>query len=558
MLLRRLVSLAAVVAACSCSWSCAGPRLGPVREVTSHAASLLAGAPTVIGPDATKIPASPADDRVRATLEGAIPAAARASLRHEPALDLVARVAADIAGAEKQPPSAALLEWLFWRAGAVSRYAHIEVMVADGTDDLDLQTADYAGRVQASVYPESFGVARSSRGRAAQVIVFGRRLVDVDPMPKSYAPGAPITIKARPLDAFTELSLLADGEDGNVVEEKLAADGGAFTITRKAPTKPGRYFIELTGLDARTSASVPENPWRRTLFLAPIYVGVPESSAPDAFVMAPAAVTDAAAWASKVTDGYNAARTKAGKQPIASDGRLSTLAQERAGVVARAGREPPPDVVLADKIAASGHPPHDYDVMEARVDSPEDYVALRLLVPSVRRRVLSADALLVGLGLAPRPATPSKNPDAKPASASEQALVEVVVEPVGRMDPAQDRSRVLAALDERAKAEGRKPYKHDEDVAKALQQFADDVCRGQTRPNQMKLLVDKARGVGEKYKQWGTPVWRAGYDFKRWQEASVLAKTKEAPLAYAEAGLCQGNMPGKPGGAYVVVLQFSP
>jgi hypothetical protein len=64
--------------------------------------------------------------------------------------------------------------------------------------------------------------------------------------------------------------------------------------------------------------------------------------------------------------------------------------------------------------------------------------------------------------------------------------------------------------------------------------------------------------VGEKYKQWSTPVWRAGYDYTRWQESSVLAKAKEPPLVYAEAGVCQGDMPGKPGGSYVVVLQFAP
>jgi hypothetical protein len=74
----------------------------------------------------------------------------------------------------------------------------------------------------------------------------------------------------------------------------------------------------------------------------------------------------------------------------------------------------------------------------------------------------------------------------------------------------------------------------------------------------MKLLVDKARGIGEKYKTWGTPVWRAGYDFTRWQETSVLAKAKDAPLPYAEAGVCQGNLAGKPGGSYVVVIQYGP
>lgn len=557
MRLFRTIAIAASLTLCMTS--CAGPRTAPVREVTSAAASLLASAPSVVGPDASKVPSTPADERVRATFEGAMPPAAKATLKHEPALDLVARVAADMVSSERQPPSAAITEWLFWRAGATSRFSRLAVMVSEGVDDLDLQTADHAGRLQASVYPEAFGIARSSRGRAAQVIVYGRRLVDVDPMPKSYAPGAPITLRARPLDAFAELSLLADEGGDAVAEERMApADGGAFTITRAAPKTPGRYFLEITGLDARTLASTPENPWRRTLFLAPIYVGVPESREPDAFMIEPGpVVSDATSWAGKVVDGYNAARRKAGKSPVASDGRLSTLAQERVNLVAKAGREPPPDVVLADKIAASGFPPHDYDTVDTRIDAPRDYVGLRMLVPSARRRVLGAEVLLVGLGLAPRSTLPPP-PDAAARGALEQALIEVVVEPVARMTVDKDRGKVLDALDARAKAEGRAPYKHDEDVAKAVQQFAVDVCRGAVRPNQMKLLVDKARGVGEKYKQWGTPVWRAGYDYARWQEASVLAKTKEPPLAYAEAGLCQGDMPGKPGGSYVVVIQYAP
>ncbi|MFT3771290.1 MAG: hypothetical protein QM820_38230 [Minicystis sp.] len=404
------------------------------------------------------------------------------------------------------------------------------------------------------MYPESFGIARSSRGRNAQVIVIGRRLVDVDPLPKAHAPGAAITLKVKPLDAFTELSLLSDDESGGVAEARFAsAEGGAFTVSYKAPSKPGRYFLEVTGLDARTNAQMPENPWRRTLFAAPIYVGVPESAAPDAFIRAPAPAAgpvDLAAWSAKILEQYNAARAKAGKKPAASDGRLTTLAQERGGLAARAAREPGPDVVLADKIAASGAPPHDYDASEARLDSAADYAGLRLLLPSARRRIVSADQLLVGLGLSPRAANARGEVD--------HMVVEYAVEPVLRMDPAKDRAKVHEALDAQAKAEGRAPYKHDEDVAKVVQQFASDVCRGQVRPNQMKLLVDKARGVGEKFKQWNTPVWRAGYDYTRWQETSVLAKAKEPALAYAEVGICQGDLPGKPGGSYVVVISFAP
>jgi len=453
---------------------------------------------------------------------------------------------------DQQAPSQALLAWLSWRAGALAPAARVVVMTTPGGDDLDLQTSDFAGKVQESVYPESFGIARVTRGRPVQAIVLARHALAVEPLPKAYAPGAPITIKVKSLDGSTELSLLADDENGGVVEERFAAgDGGAFSVTHKAPSKPGRYFIEVTGLDSRTLQAMPENPWRRTLLWVPVYVGVPEPAAPDAFVQTPSASPpDATSWGSRVVELYDEARAKAGKKPVATNGRLTALATERSGVVARAGREPPPDVVLADELASAGLPPHDYDQSHARVDGVADYVALRLLQPSARRRLLGAENVVVGVGLTANP------PNAK--GEVDYTLVEDDVEPAARFDAGQDRAKVYAALDARAKAEGRAPFKHDEDVSKVVQQFADEVCHGIKRPNQMKPFVDKARGVGDKYKQWGTPVWRVGYDFTRWEESSLFTKSKEAPMVYAEVGICQGDLPGKPGASYVVSIQYAP
>jgi hypothetical protein len=529
--------------------SCGAPSIGPAHDVSERAGALLATAPNVYGPSDAQAPSTPDQARIRAAFEAALPPAARSSLHHEPALDLVARIVAGMTS-EGQPPSEALVQWLCWRAGATSRYARVERMTTQGVDDLDLQTADLAGKMQASVYPESYGIARTQRG--VQAIVFGRRLMDVDPLPKAYAPGAAIAIKVRPLDAFTELEVAMDDDHGGVTVEKMKANGdGTFSFDGKAPAQPGRYFVEITGLDPRTTAAMPENPWRRSLFWVPLYAGVPEAAAPDAFIRAPTpSPADQTAWAGRIVDGYNEARAAAGKKPIVTDGRLTTLVHDRSELVSRAGREPPPDVVLADKLAASGSPPRDYDTFQGRVDSVSDYVKLRLLEPATRRRVMGRDALVMGLGLTPYPASPRGDVD--------YALVEDVVEPVARIDPAKDRGLVVAALDALAVAEGRAAYKHDEDVSRVVQQFADEVCRGEKRQNQMKPLVDKARGVGEKYHQWTTPVWRMGYDYVRWEEASVLAKAKDAPLPYAEVGLCQGDLPGKPGASYVVVLQYGP
>jgi hypothetical protein len=548
--LRRL-ALATLIAA-SAAASCAAPRVGPARSVFEKTGALLASAPPVYGPDAGKVPVVAEQARIRTAFENALLPAAKATLSHEPALSTVAAVIVDMVAGEQQAPSQALVEWVAWRAGAVSRASRVEVMTTGGMDDLDLQTADFAGKIQASVYPEAFGIARSARGRPAQVIVFARHPLAVEPMPKAYAPGAPITLKVKPLDAFSELVLSADDETGGVTDEKLAAGAdGSFSVTHAAPSKPGRYFLEVTGLDPRTLQAMPENPWRRSLLWVPVYVGVPEPAAPDDFIRAPSASpADITTWGARIVDGYNEARGKAGKKPLATDGRVTGLARERSDLVSRAGREPVPDVVLADKLAASGYPPHDYDDVTARIDSVTDYVGLRLLQPTARRRLLAAESLVVGVGLTPNP------PNAK--GEIDYTLVEDDVDPVPRFDVARDRPRIYAALDARETAEGRTAYKHDEDVAKVVQQFADEVCSGQKRANQMKPLIDKARGVGDKFHTWGTPVWRMGYDYTRWADQSLFAKSKEPALSHAAVGICQGDLPGKPGASYTVAIQFAP
>jgi hypothetical protein len=530
---------------------CAPPRVGPAHEVSPKAASLLVAAPTVYGPEETQVPAAAAATQVRATFEGALLPAAKATLAHEAALDTVAAVIAEMVSTEGQAPSQALVEWLCWRAGVVSQLARVSVLTTAGTDDLDFQTAELAAKAQASVYPEAFGIARSTAGRPAQAIVYARRPLAVKRLPKGYAPGAPITLEVKPLDAFTDLAVLADAEGGAVTETRmtLAADG-SFSATLKAPATPGRYFVEVTGLDPRTLQAMSENPWRRSLFWVPVYVGVPEPAAPPDELRAPAAnPLDVTTFGARIADGYDAARAKLGKAPLLRDGRLATLAQERSALVSRSGREPGPDVVLADKLAASGFPPRDYDESTTRVDALSDYVTLRLWQPSVRRRVLRDDALALGIGIT------ANAPNAK--GEVDYTLVEDDVEAVARFDPAKDRPLVYAALDALQKAEGRAAYLHDDDVAKVVQGFADEVCHGAKRANQMKPLVDKARGVGDKFKQWGTPVWRAGYDYTRWEETSLL-KGKDASLGHAEVGICQGDLPGKPGGAYVVVIQYGP
>ncbi len=516
---------------------------------------MLATPPTSYGAQA---PGTPEGATLRQRFEAAIPAAAKLTLLHEAALDLVAASVAGTLSEAEQPPSQALTQWLFFRAGAVSRFSRVELRSASSPDEADRLMNELASHLQPSVGRESYGIARFQRGSSVSLaVVFGRRPLDVEPFPKSFAPGSKLTLHLKASEGFTDFQLHADAPGGGVTTVKGTGDAGAVTLEHQLPTQPGRYFIEVSALDPRLSSAAPENPWRRSLLWVPVYVGAAENAAPDDFIGGPneGKAADAATWGTRVAEVYDKARVAAGKKPLAVDGRVTALAQDKSGQAARAGREPGPDATLPDKLAATGWPPRDYDEQLARGDSPVEWATLRLLQPLARSRITGPDALLIGVGLTARP--PAAGSPASPGLV-EYAVVEELLEPAGKLEVERDRTKVLAALAAGPERAGKGAFNKDDDVSKAIQDFALEVCKGIKKPNQTKTLIDKVRGVGSKYHSWGNAIWRSGYDFTRWGEQSILTKAKEEPLPYAAVGLCQGDLPGKPGGSYVVVVQYGP
>jgi hypothetical protein len=280
----------------------------------------------------------------------------------------------------------------------------------------------------------------------------------------------------------------------------------------------------------------------------PVYVGVPEPGAPDEeFRKAPVDPLDPAAWSARILEIYNAERAKVGKKPLGSDGRLTTLAQARSAIFAPAEREPPTDPALADKLAAAGLPPREYEEYHQLAEAASDYARMRLLQPSAREHLLALEGVSLGIGVVPIASLPGRC-----------EVVELSVDPIARLDVARERAAVLGAFNALRKADGKLDYLEDEDVSKAVQGFADEVCQGVKKPMQTKILFDKARGVGEKYKTWAAAQWRVIYDFNRWKEPSVITKLREPAMSYVALGLCQGNLPGKPGASYLAVVQFGP
>src|SRR5689334_46371 len=100
-LLRRLALPPLMLLACALSPACAPPKVGPAHALSPKAGALLANAPATYAPEAGKIASTPEQQRIRAAFENAVPPAARATLQHEPALDLVASAAAELLAGEQ-------------------------------------------------------------------------------------------------------------------------------------------------------------------------------------------------------------------------------------------------------------------------------------------------------------------------------------------------------------------------------------------------------------------------------------------------------------------------
>lgn len=550
--MRHLRSILLVSASCAllqCG-SGGGARTG---ALSPEALALLSPAPSSYGDEASIKP-QPDTRRMVSAFEGALTPTAKPTFTHDATLDLAAAVIAASAGERGERPPRAVAQWMLWKAGSTALYARADVAIGEGSageQQLNFRIVELAGRLQTAAVPQAFGLARVSRGGSiVQAIVLAHRPATVDPFPKAPAPGSAITLKIKPVGAYTDLVVHADGEGSAVRDVRMtAAQDGSFSASVPVPSTPGRYFVEVSAVDVRASAAAPENPLRRPVAWAPIYAGIPEASAPDPDLMTPPSPAPAAGYAQAIVALYDAARAKAGKKPLAPEGRVTALAQKHANAAAIAERELGLSPTLADDLAAAGAPPHDYAGVNDNFDSAAAHVALGLLSPSWRRRMLGADTLVLGVG------TSARAPDAQGA---EHAIVAIAVEPAPRFDAARDVPKVFAALDAQRTADGQKPFGRDEDITKMVQGFANEVCQGQRKPGQTKTLIDRTAAFGSsKYKQWSSS-WRVGYDIQRWQETSALANVKDPPLPFVAVGACQGEISGKTGAIYLVVLQYSP
>jgi hypothetical protein len=177
-------------------------------------------------------------------------------------------------------------------------------------------------------------------------------------------------------------------------------EDGSFVVSSTAPVAPGRYFIEIVG----------PGPARNTLLWVPIYVGVPEPVAPDAFIREPPPAPDLAGWQAWVAAALSAERAKLGKPPVEIDPRLTALAQERVSMFAA---DPAPISVdrlaFAARLGSAGFAPGELSETVVTLTAT-DAVMLELLRPSTRQRWVFGDRVRLGVSAARRPVKEDEAP----------------------------------------------------------------------------------------------------------------------------------------------------
>jgi hypothetical protein len=544
---RLLLSLLALLAALGCGpVPVAAPR-APLRELSLPISALLAQVPTEY---ATTRPVPIPDDRGTAAAQAAFATMIGGAATHEPALDMVAAIAGKSYGETQELPAEALLQWLFWKCGAVSLPGPLNVLVAPA--EAEPYFRDQLQKAAAALprgFSLAYGLARvATQGEVAQVMVLGLRLTELAPIAKSQAPGARVPVRIKPTKAYGELTLYVDQGGPEVVELPMKAEAdGSFSGEAPIPGKPGRYFAEVVGVELPPGGAV-EKGWRVSLLWLPLYAGVAEPVAPDEFIRHPQKNhPDRATWPAQVLNAYNEARARLGRAPLAFEAGPSNTAQQRSEEIAGTVELPPPDLDLHKKLALAGSPARRLFGFIDEIEYVSEYITLRLQRPAARFAIFDPDVTTFALGLSPRRVSPGLGLINS---------VEYVFEHI-RVDPKKEHDRVQAELDADDRAGGGRGFGASEPLARAAQGVADEVCRGGPEPTDAQAIFARAAGLDPALHHRFAVPW-FGYDLSKKEIAHVYDAAKGKGYTQVGVGVCQGTVGGRPGVVMMMALFAGP
>jgi hypothetical protein len=381
-----------------------GTDVAATRDPSAAAAPALATAPTTYGgaPE-PPLASDPPTLAARAIFEAAIPPELRGHIKSDGWLDFAARAAAAIEFENAGKPSRSTLRWVLWRAGVTATYdtAYADTWRITGSrrGAYTMET-QHAGHLDEDIVrflhklvprPEDriYGIARYDSGGTAttQAILVAALPIEVEPFAKSWTPSADVTITIRDLRGHVAPMLYADlgAEVKTLVMEPR---GAGASVTFKAPATPGRMMIEV-----RAERRVGGARAQVTVLQVPLWVGVPEASTARELLGPPAPPQPTPeAMGAAIRAAYDAVRSRAGRQPFATDPRLNALA---AGWAQRASQGAPAPVTTEELRQAGLDVRFSVHQESLKASDYGDYAAIQLTSPYTKSMLLEREASLV-------------------------------------------------------------------------------------------------------------------------------------------------------------------
>lgn len=543
----RLVLVLVVALLVSCGP--AAPPRAPVRELPTNAGSLLALAPASYG-DPKPIDFG-ADDRGSASAQAAFEKLTGGAIPHEPALDLVAAVLGRTFAEEGVSPVYSLTQWIHWKCGAAGVPGPSYVLGAgpgmEGAFEPHLAET-VAALPKTRSMPMAYGLVRLAvSGGSVQAVVIGYRGIQLAPVAKRHAPGASVVVDGKLLAGYREPVVYVETESADPAEIPMSVAADRATVTLQLPSKPGRYFLQIKGAEPPRAEGA--EPWNRSLFWAPLYVGVEEPLIADEFIRKPPPNhPDRSAWPLQIQAAYNAERARLGRQPLGFLQEASLQAQAASDARAVVSGDPPPDPTIAQRLAEAGLPPRDLMHSSGWLEFVSEYTQMRLLQPWVRFRVLKPNLSVLALGISLQTSR---------SSAMDFALTEYAFEPV-KVDPPRDRERILTEIEALEKAAARTPPVRDDKLSADAQSLADTVCAGAAPLTSGEAIWAKVKTRSDALRNRMASSG-ASYDIGK-PDIAAVAKPLSEGVTYTKmgVGVCQGRVEGRAGASYMMLLLMGP
>jgi len=266
-----------------------------------------------------------------------------AKFRHDPRLDVVAKVYAHAYYEAESWPASNLVDWMMWKLGITGRRVDVVGWWAryDGSQKrLTEALGKHAKAFKEEGEQFEYGIGRIKVGPMEyyQGLVIVEKGLVIDEIKKRYSPGEEILLRGKVNGEHEIASVtMTLGETDALSMPIDTTDDGKFLLKLPAPQQPGRHFLEI---------EVWREPSRWTTdLLVPIYVNVEEPSRPDDTILEPARnPPNLDDWPATLLGMMNKERASYGLLPLQIDETAQSLAQEYADKIAARWYRPMPDL----------------------------------------------------------------------------------------------------------------------------------------------------------------------------------------------------------------------